>query len=118
MNDTVKREVEITFNGTARRVKTPLALVFEIEAGANAGLIELVGLVATKRARLEQIVAILRAALNSSGSKYDAAGIVKAIEHDGLFTAYGSASKILQAFFEVPENAKSKKAKAPTTAPE
>ena len=118
MADPVKREVEITFNGVARRVKTPLALVFDIEAATGVGLIELVALVASKRARLDQIAATLRAALNGSGAKYEMPAVIAAIERDGIFKAYASASVILQSFFEVPENAKSKKVKAPEKAPE
>jgi hypothetical protein len=114
---TVKRSVKFQFAGVERKCDITLALVMPIEDATDTGLIELIALVASKKARLGHIAAIIRETLAANGMQYTHAQILEGIERDGLFKAYASATVILQSFFEAPENAP-KKAKAPDkTAP-
>jgi len=113
----IKRHVKFQFAGVERKCDITLALVMPIEEATNTGLIELVALVVSKKARLSHIAAILREALAAGGMQYTHAQILEGIERDGLLKAYAAATAILQAFFEVPEGAPSKKVKAPATAP-
>lgn len=108
----IKREVKFTFSGIERKCAVTLGLVEPIENATGVGLIELVALVASKKARLGQIAAIIRETLAANGMNYTHVQILDGIEKDSIFKAYAAATTILARFFDMPEDTSPKKAKA------
>jgi hypothetical protein len=103
--------VKFTFGGVKRDLRIELKAASRFEDATGLGFLELTNAISDKRAKLSQVVEVLRVAFDENGTKFTHEEIFDQIRHDknGIVNAYVVAGVLLMELCMRPEESKTGK---------
>jgi hypothetical protein len=105
--------VKFTFGGVKRELRVELAMAPRFEDATGLGYLELTQALVERKAKLTQVVEVLRVAFEGNGTRLTSDDIFNQISHDetGILNAYVVAALLVMELCKRPEM--STKGKAP-----
>lgn len=108
--------VKFTFGGVKRELRIELAVAPKLEDATGLGYLELTQALVERKAKITQVVEVLRVCFEANGTRYTHDEVLAQIQHDeaGIINAYAVAAILAMELCKRPET--STKGKSPKKA--